>query len=187
VVGGRAGADEDHHAVLRRRRHGHPSLTGLNSGSGTSGSTAWNNSVRSRLYLERIKDDHGYEPDPDKRLLSTKKANYGRIGGEIGMTWREGVFIAEAEPRGLDALATGAKAERVFLYLLREVTTQGRKVNAASGGNYAPSVFASHPASEGCTKQALRSAMERLLASGKVKVQQGGSPSRPVSWLEVAE
>ena len=32
----------------------HPSLSGLNSGSGTSGSTAWNNSVRSRLYLERI-------------------------------------------------------------------------------------------------------------------------------------
>src|SRR5690606_2220943 len=28
---------------------GHPSLTGLSSGSGTSGSTAWNNSVRSRL------------------------------------------------------------------------------------------------------------------------------------------
>ena len=45
---------------------GHPSLTGLNTGTGTSGSTAWNNSVRSRLYLERIVRD-GYEPDPDKR------------------------------------------------------------------------------------------------------------------------
>jgi len=32
----------------------HPSLSGLNSGSGTSGSTGWNNSVRSRLYFERI-------------------------------------------------------------------------------------------------------------------------------------
>ena len=31
----------------------HPSLTGLSSGSGTSGITAWSNSVRSRLYLER--------------------------------------------------------------------------------------------------------------------------------------
>ena len=41
---------------------GHPSLTGLNSGSGTSGSTAWHNSVRSRLYMSRIIEDN-YEPD----------------------------------------------------------------------------------------------------------------------------
>ena len=38
----------------------HPSLTGLSSGSGLSGSTAWNASVRSRLYFKRAtigKDD----------------------------------------------------------------------------------------------------------------------------------
>ena len=29
----------------------HPSLSGLNSGSGTAGSTSWNNAVRSRLYF----------------------------------------------------------------------------------------------------------------------------------------
>jgi hypothetical protein len=32
----------------------HPSLSGMASGSGTSGSTAWSNSVRSRLYLTSI-------------------------------------------------------------------------------------------------------------------------------------
>jgi hypothetical protein len=42
----------------------HPSLAGLNTGTGTSGSTGWNNSVRSRLYLSRITQD-GYEADPD--------------------------------------------------------------------------------------------------------------------------
>lgn len=31
----------------------HPSLSGISSGSGTSGSTAWSNSVRSRIYLSR--------------------------------------------------------------------------------------------------------------------------------------
>jgi hypothetical protein len=31
---------------------GHPSLTGINTGTGTSGSTAWNASVRSRLYFD---------------------------------------------------------------------------------------------------------------------------------------
>ena len=76
---------------------GHPSLTGLSSGPGTSGSTAWNNSVRSRLYLSRI-TDNGFEPDPDARVLSTKKANYGRTGGEINLKWQAGAFVAEAQP-----------------------------------------------------------------------------------------
>ena len=39
----------------------HPSLAGMANGSGTSGSTAWSNSVRSRLYLETIKGDDGKE------------------------------------------------------------------------------------------------------------------------------
>ena len=85
---------------------GHPSLTGLSSGSGSSGSTAWNNSVRSRLYLSRIVQD-GYEPDPDKRVLTTKKANYGRIGDEIAMTWRDGVSVPDEQPQGPDRMAMG--------------------------------------------------------------------------------
>ena len=34
----------------------HPSLTGINSGSGTSGTTGWHNSVRSRLYFKAAND-----------------------------------------------------------------------------------------------------------------------------------
>jgi AAA domain len=59
----------------------HPSLSGMASGTGTSGSTAWSNSVRSRLYLETVKGDDGIEADPDLRTLTTKKANYGARGG----------------------------------------------------------------------------------------------------------
>ena len=111
---------------------GHPSLSGLSSGTGTSGSTAWNNSVRSRLYLERMVQS-GYEPDPDRRILTTKKANYGRVGGEIAMTWCAGVFVAEADEGTLDRRSAGMKAERVFLKLLRQHTEQGRRVNASGG------------------------------------------------------
>lgn len=164
---------------------GHPSLTGLNSGSGSSGSTAWSNSVRSRLYLSRIVDN-GYEPDPDKRLLSTKKANYGQVGGEIGMTWRDGVFVPEAELTGLDRMALGAKSERVFLKLLTAFEEQGRKVNHAGGLNYAPKVFAGHPDGEGVTKQALKSAMDGLSASGRVVIETYGPPSKRASFLKVA-
>lgn len=164
---------------------GHPSLTGLNSGTGTSGSTAWNNSVRSRLYLSRI-TNNGCEPDPDARILSTKKANYGRTGGEINLKWQDGVFVAQAQPTGLGALAAGAMAERVFLKLLEAYTAQGRRVNASGGKTYAPKEFSEHPDCEGVQKRAFKAAMDRLLADGRIVIRHEGPPSRRVSFLEVA-
>jgi hypothetical protein len=35
----------------------HPSLTGINSGTGLSGTTGWHNSVRARMYFVRPKPD----------------------------------------------------------------------------------------------------------------------------------
>jgi RecA-family ATPase len=51
----------------------HPSLAGLTNGSGTSGSTAWHNSVRSRLYLTRPPTDPEATAAADIRLLQFKK------------------------------------------------------------------------------------------------------------------
>lgn len=160
----------------------HPSLSGLNSGSGTSGSTGWNNSVRSRLYLERVAQD-GIEMNPDARVLSTKKANYGRTGGEISITWRDGVFVADPAETALDRMAGNAKAERVFIKLLREFTEQGRRVNDKGSTSYAPKMFSEHPNSENVTKRAFKAAMDSLLASGKVRIGTEGPASRRVSYL----
>ncbi|WP_394153374.1 AAA family ATPase [Loktanella salsilacus] len=164
---------------------GHPSLTGLNSGSGTSGSTAWNNSVRSRLYLSRI-TDNGFEADPDRRVMTTMKANYGRIGGETHMKWQNGVFVAEQAAQGLDAMAAGAKAQRVFMKLLKLYTAQGRQVNHAGGTRYAPKAFAEHPDNEGMTKRAFKGAMESLLASEKLVIKTTGPASRQTSYIAEA-
>lgn len=154
---------------------GHPSLSGLMSGSGSSGSTAWNNSVRSRLYLERIENE-GHEPDPDRRRLTTKKANYGRVGEEIMLTWRQGVFEPDAPEAGtgLDHKAASAKAERVFLKLLAEYEATGRYVSAQPGPTYAPSVFGRHPDAEGVTDRAFRPAMEALLGRRDIVVAEHG-------------
>lgn len=160
----------------------HPSLSGMASGSGSSGSTAWNNSVRSRLYLSRIIDD-GYEQDPCRRVLTTKKANYSAAGGEIGLTWRAGVFVADAGPSSLDKMAMSNKAERAFLDLLDEFTAQGRHVSAGGGINYAPKAFAEHPRSEGIQKRAFRGAMEALLSRGDIVNLEDGPPSRRVRYL----
>jgi len=161
---------------------GHPSLTGLNSGTGTSGSTAWNNSVRSRLYLSRIVDD-GHETDTDARVLSVKKMNYGPTGGEINLTWRDGVFVPDAVETGLDRVAASAKAERVFLKLLRLFHTSGLTLNPTSGPNYAPTKMAKHPNCEGVTKRALEPAMQSLLAKGVIKVAEEGPPSKRMKYL----
>lgn len=141
--------------------------------------------MRSRLYLSRI-TDNGFEADPDKRVMTTMKANYGRVGGETHMKWQSGVFVAEKAAQGLDAMAAGAKAQRVFLKLLKTYTAQGRQVNHAGGTRYAPKAFADHPDNEGMTKRAFKSAMEGLLASEKIIIKQDGPASRRVSYIAEA-
>ncbi len=155
----------------------HPSVSGMQSGSGASGSTGWGNSVRSRLYLERITDG-GYEADPDRRVLTTKKANYAAAGAEIRMTWRDGVFAADDPPTRLELQSASAKARRVFAKLLRQLTAEGRDLNPSAGPNFAPSVMASHPGAEGCTKQALTRAMSDALGDGTAVIVEHGPPSK---------
>lgn len=71
----------------------HPSNEGLNSGTGKSGSTGWNNSVRSRLYLTAPKPKAGDDDKPsDIRHLKTMKANYGKFGHKVEIRWNRGCF-----------------------------------------------------------------------------------------------
>jgi hypothetical protein len=74
---------------------GHPSLSGKSSGSGTSGSTAWNNAARSRLYLKHPKGaDRG-----NTRVLEGMKANYAPKGAEIIIRYHRGAFDMVAGPQ----------------------------------------------------------------------------------------
>jgi RecA-family ATPase len=160
----------------------HPSLSGMSSGSGTSGNTAWNNSARSRLYFERIAQD-GIEANPDARVLRTMKANYGPKGGEIGLTWRNGVFALDATETGLDRMAGNAKAERVFLKLVQTFAEQGRPANPM----LAPADFEKCPEAEGIRKAAFTSAREALLSRGVIRIVETGPESRRRKHLEVAK
>jgi RecA-family ATPase len=164
----------------------HPSVAGMDSGSGLSGSTAWNNSVRSRLYLERVKDGRE-ERDPNIRRLTNKKSNYGPAGAEIMLRWGAGVFDqVSGGGQSLNAEAQ-ATAERVFLKLLRDFTTRGQHVNPSGGLNYAPNVFSGLPDAEGLSKPALRKAMSALLAKGQIRIAEDGPPSRKRTFLAIVE
>lgn len=154
----------------------HPSLTGMQSGSGLSGSTAWNNSVRSRLYIERIKED-GEELDPDLRRLTTKKANYSTTGQGIVLRWQDGVFVPEANGSPADGLLSTPDARAKFLDLLDKFKTEGRKVNATSGRNFAPTVMAKDPRSGKWNKTALHAAMTDLFTLGAIVTAPYGKPS----------
>jgi RecA-family ATPase len=163
----------------------HPSQSGMKSGSGTSGSTAWNNSCRSRLYFERIiehqrDDGAGYEPDPDARVLRVMKSNYGRTGGEIVVRWQEGVFVPAAGNSATDESKENreARAEDTFLRLLRRYNTENRPVNANSGISYAPTLFAKDDDRQGLRKDDFKGAMNRLLRGTRIKNESYGSPSR---------
>lgn len=157
----------------------HPSLSGMASGSGMSGSTAWNNSVRSRLYFERVKDDSGAEPDPDVRSLRLLKANYARKGAEISVRWRCGVFVNEGQASSsFGAVAAGAKADQVFLDLLDAYERDGRHVSQTPSANYAPTIFSRDPRRVGVSKKGFAEAMNRLFAAGTIRVVEHGPPSR---------
>lgn len=164
----------------------HPSLSGIQSGTGMSGSTGWHNSVRSRLYLRRIVQGEE-ESNPDARVLETMKANYGPTGEEISLTWRNGVFEVDPTETGLDRMVRRSKATRKFLELLRMLHQQGRYVNSRSGPNYAPSVFAAHPDAEGITKAAFRDAMEILFAQEAIRNVQIMRDRKPTTVIQEAE
>ena len=80
-------------------------MSGIANGTGASGNTAWNNSVRSRLYFETVKAPDGEEPDPNLRTLTTKKANYARQGDQIAVTNSNGAFVAKNAGGSLDRSA----------------------------------------------------------------------------------
>ena len=69
----------------------HPSLTGINTGSGISGK--WHNAVRARFYLTSIKPESGEQPDNDLREIIFKKNQYGPVSENIVLRWRDGLFL----------------------------------------------------------------------------------------------
>ena len=73
----------------------HPSASGISSGSGTGGSTAWSNTFRSRLYLTKPSSKDGETDDPDARLLSRMKANYAPSSAEMKLRWEGGCFVRD--------------------------------------------------------------------------------------------
>lgn len=151
----------------------HPSLSGMASGTGSSGSTAWNNAVRSRLYLTRPKGSDDEPEDMDARVLKTMKANYGAVGGEIRLRYQDGVFVSEAQlPRGGAGVLGRIEArslERRFLDAVRQMAGRGQSVSIKKrAANYAPKVMCRLPEFRGFSSRDLESLVLDLWAKGVI-------------------
>jgi RecA-family ATPase len=145
----------------------HPSIAGMQSGSGTSGSTAWNNSVRSRLYLE--------EAEGDARMLHFKKLNYGPKGKPMKLIWRNGLFVPDD---GKASASAQVNAEIKFMQMLDLYKAQQRYVSATRSANYAPTIFSRDPACKGYPMKHLQDAMNSLFTKEQIIVETFGPPSK---------
>jgi hypothetical protein len=150
----------------------HPSLSGIASGDGRSGSTAWNNSCRSRWSLTRPEDAEG-KPilDSPERILTRRKANAASTGDAITMEWIDGVFVV---PEKYTAGSGSRKdqAEAVFLAALDAKRRAGLHVSAKSrAGNYAPKVFHDAPEGRDFSMRELMEAMTNLMKRGCLSTQ----------------
>jgi RecA-family ATPase len=159
----------------------HPSQAGTNSGSGTSGSTAWHGKARGRMWLRAAsKDEGGGLTDPELLTLQFMKNQYGARAPNVLLRYQNGVFVPEMPGGSLDRQVAEQNAEQVFLTLLDRFTSQGRNVSDKKGTTYAPACFAKEreATSQRLSKAALADAMLRLFGSGTIRVATEGPKSK---------
>jgi RecA-family ATPase len=145
----------------------HPSLTGIQTGTGLSGSTQWHNSVRARFYLKGYKQQEGQELTGNWREIEFLKNNYGPISSNVVVEYRNGLFLPVEGIANADAVQRAARAKDVFLILLDRFNKENRNVSANPSANYAPTRFVEEQeATKGMlTKDDLAGAMRALLAA----------------------
>ncbi|MCB4862336.1 AAA family ATPase [Sphingobium sp. PNB] len=149
---------------------GHPNK----AGDSYSGSTAWENQVRSRLFMEIPLNDDGSCPDPDMRVMRREKSNYAQRGGDLNFMWFKGSFILPAdlpEDKRVETadIAQASHENDVFMTCLAVATNQRRNVSHQKGMNYAPKIFAHMTQGKGVSEKGFEAAMERLVTLSKIE------------------
>jgi RecA-family ATPase len=156
----------------------HPSLQGMQSGSGISGSTAWHNAFRFRHYLKSAKPENEGSADDGSRELTFLKNQYGPLGEKTVLRYQNGLFLPVQGTNSLDKLARQAKVDEVFLTLLHKLTSQNQDLSPSPSKTYASSVFAKQPEAAGIESHEFALAQQRLLDAGKVRIETFGPPSK---------
>lgn len=150
----------------------HPSRS---AGSEFSGSSAWENVARTRLYLGATlpgeKPTPDAEPEDNVRYLARRKANYSPRDWRR-MTYAEGALTPDQPEStgGVIASIRASNAERAVIAGLAKLTSMG--VYATDGqrsGQYLPKLLAEYKLDDGLNKRELITAMRGLMVAGKLK------------------
>ena len=165
----------------------HPSLTGISSKSGLSGSTQWHNSVRARGYVHTEKTaNDGDGATTGTRVLDFMKSNYSALSERVELQWANGLFVPVRAPSGPEQAAKNAAADALFLQLLDRSASKGENLSPKrNANNSAPTVFAEAPESKAArfNSDHFADALDRLIAAGKIASEPYGSPSRRTSRI----
>jgi RecA-family ATPase len=152
----------------------HPSLSGMQNGSGRSGSMDWRNAVRAFMYLRPTDNDDGTKG----RELEVMKINSGAPGEIQKLRFDTGCFVLQGTASAPHQAAAHSAADQAYLDCLDAMTGQGRHVSHAKGRGYAPKAFAEMPQANGMTARAFQLAQERLFAAGAIENVAHGPKSK---------
>lgn len=146
---------------------GHPSLSGMESGRGTSGATTWFNAFRGWVFVEAQNVDEVKEGHDRIHKLTAKKAQYAPAGKVIEAYWHKGCYRHVTDDEKEDRTEA---AKDKFLELLAQAVKEGRALTWNPGSALtASTVFAKDKARNGgFTKEEFKDAMDALRAEGRI-------------------
>jgi hypothetical protein len=166
--------------------------TSDSSHQGLAGAMNWHDLPRGRMYFNKVKTDDDTEIDKDLRVLVCKKNNYGPDDETLTLKWKtgtngSGVFIMEAAPGSLEKMAADNRIDDLFIASLQRLNDQNRGPlsHKKQSNNYAPKVVSDLPEvkAAGIKKAALAQAMERLIDTKKIAIEDYGPPSKACTRL----
>ncbi len=163
----------------------HPSRTGMSDGTGISGSTAWNNSVRSRLYLTRPEGDR----NSNVRLLQMKKSNYGSTEPEVRIVWQDGVFHPVQNTIGQKPEDRDLHDEAAYLFaLVKLLERRHRPLIHKNQASYGPKLMKAMQETRGVSESRLEGAQNRLMDRCVIaNVQEDkGPPTKRKTYIQIA-
>jgi RecA-family ATPase len=170
----------------------HPSRSGLKTGDGDSGSTAWNAAFRSRLYLSAPKqEDAGAEAfDTNERTPERRKANYAPRSEIITLRWQEGIFIVKDPVPGREPIGTFNRSDfdHRVLREMRAMIEQGAELplNWASPHGFANTIR-KRAGFEGYRQRTIIEAQERLIKAERAVVVAWGPPTKRRRFIRPAD
>lgn len=158
---------------------GHPSR-GLNSEF--SGSSAWENVARTRIYLGASLPDQKQEdePSPDTRYLSRRKSNYSSKDWRR-CSFKDGVLMPDdvTEGDGILGVLKAAQAERTVLQGIAKLADMGvYPTDGATSPRFLPRALGEYKLNDGLSRNQLADAMRRLMIDGKLERRQVGKDAK---------